>query len=259
MKPVGVEISSKRSLLAVMILLPLIIAGSAWYVMSEPISVGVTQRSFMTPPDQLNASLHRTLEGLGDFFYRVSDVQKDIFTKGLRVLLLGVFIGVTVVSSLILIRPLSDGTMAFEIGLVRDKKRVLLYRTAPIIVYSAYVSIILALFAYSVFPLKAGLPFDFDKGLWLFVVLFLSGMWGVTLTALVGFYTCEPAYPVIVSFLVSLTSFTGAGDLFFPYYRLLNALWVDVKLLNTWSIAGLGLLFVSAFIALHKFERGEYY
>ncbi|EEB74836.1 hypothetical protein [Thermococcus sp. AM4] len=259
MKPIGVEVSSKRSLLAVMLLLPLLIAGSAWYVMNEPISVGVTQRSFLTPPDQLNASLHRTLEGLDDFFYQVSEVQKDVFTKGLRVLLLGVFIGITLVSSLVLIRPLSDGTVAFEIGLVRNKKRVLLYRTAPIIVYTAYVSMVLALFAYSVFPLKVGLSFDIGKLLWLSVVLFLSGLWGVALTALTGFYTREPAYPLVVSFLVSLASFTGAGDLLFPYYRLLNALWVDVKLLNTWSIAGLGLLFVSAFLALHRFERGEYY
>lgn len=259
MKPVGVEVSSKRSLLAVMLLLPLFIAGSSWYVMGGTPSVGVTQRSFTAPPDQLNASLHRTLEGVGDFFYRVAEVQKDTLTKGLRVLLLGAFVGIALISSLILVRPLTDGTMAFEIGLSRSKGRVLLHRTIPILLYSAYLSTVLTLFVRSTFPLTAGFPIDFEKAVWLFVVLFLSSLWGVALTALAGFYTREPAYPLVASFLVSLASFTGAGDAVFPYYRLLNALWVDLRILNTWSVLGLALMPVSVLLAIHQFQRGEYY
>lgn len=259
MKPVGVEVSSKRSLLAVMLLLPLFIAGSSWYVMGSTPSVGVTQRSFLVSPDQLNASLHRTLEGLEDFFYRVAEVQRDILTKGLRVLLLGTFVGITLISSLILIRPLTDGTVVFEIGLLRSKELVLIHRTIPILLYSAYLSAVLTLFALSTFPLRAGFSLDFEKAVWLFVVLFLSALWGVALTALTGFYTREPAYPLVASFLVSLASLTGAGDLAFPYYRLLNALWVDVRILNTWSVLGLALMPVSILLALHQFRRGEYY
>ena len=255
----GVEISSKNSLLAVMILLPLFIAGSSWYVMGGTPSVGVTQRSFTAPPDQLNASLHWTLVGLGDFFYKVAEVQRDILTKGLRALLLGTFIGGTLISTLTLVRPLSDGTVTFEIGLVRDKRKVLLYRTVPVVVYSLYLSAVLALFAHAVLPPKAGFSLDFERTIWLFAVLFLSSLWGLILSAFVGFYTREQTYPIVASFIISLASLTEFGDVVYPHYRILNALWISSKLLNAQSGIGIALMAFSAILAVYQFERGEYY
>ncbi|MFA4646250.1 hypothetical protein P8X24_03105 [Pyrococcus kukulkanii] len=263
MKHVSLEISSSTGIIALIILAPSLLLYLSWtaFIDLNLSGIGGAKLLKTVPLADVEETLAQFETSLAPFIQDVSTEQMKAFNRGIRTSLIGAFLVTSVLTALTFGKALSTGTIIYDIGLVRNKKKVFFHRIAPLILYSLFLASILTIGLAAIFPLTGVKALKSDLVI-LLLVMILSSLWGVFLSATLSAISKEYAYSILMSFLVAgiFLTLENVGDLVFPFFRLLVWLSTSGQIpLGKWGLIGTTLFAVSPALSLKAFERGDYY
>ncbi|AEH24951.1 hypothetical protein [Pyrococcus yayanosii] len=263
MKHIALEIRSNPGIIALMVLAPSLILYVAWNVflnLDMP-SDGGAELAKAVPSFEVERALSELQASLGSFIQDVAIEQSEAFGRGIKTTLIGVFLVMSILTALTFGKAISTGTIIHDIGLVRDRRKVFIFRLAPLIIYSILLASILTIGLASIFPLT-GVDATKSDIMNLLIALMLSSFWGIFLSAILSTTSKEYAYSILGSFAVAgiFLAIEDVGEVLFPFFKLL--IWLSSsgqEPMGSWATIGLSLFILSPALALRTFERGDYY
>ncbi|AAL81648.1 hypothetical protein PFDSM3638_07675 [Pyrococcus furiosus DSM 3638] len=263
MKHILLEIESNKGLVILLIILPSLLLVITWFALSDLGEIPSEGTEFMktVPCKEVGNVIEESSHSLMYFFDEVARSQTKALKKGIKIVFSGVFLSASLLSALILGKSISMGTIIYDIGILRNKRAIILTRLSPVLVYSLFSSLLVSI-AISFLLQLYGMNIEVGVMLKLFISLFLASTWGIFFSSLISVSSREYSFSVLLSFLVvgAFLSELPGNELIFPFLDLFQwMLFPEFVELKFTSIVGLLLLGITPLVTIKIFEGGDYY
>ncbi|ASJ01832.1 hypothetical protein A3L09_00430 [Thermococcus profundus] len=261
MKWLGSRLREDSGVILLIILTPSIVYLLMWNKITSYSPSGLASFEKIVPCNLSQDLLSRFSSDSALLFSKLSEVQLKAFSETLQWGLLAVFFLTGTFAVYTFGRALSSGDIVNVVVLAGSRGRALIEYSKVLIVYSAYLSVVLApllKFMFSTYTVDPG-----TRGVAaLVVVLFSAALWGVAVAMFALSLLRDHASAILALVGVVLLSMTekNVGQLFMPYNNVFFWIFLDFKTrLSPYALSGtilLPLLLIGAYVVFERRDLG---